>query len=494
MSRMSRDARKLAFAGLATAAALGAGASSAQAAKLSLNYQCKYPLIGAQPLKVDIDAAIPSTWAVNKLTNPFTISVSASAGGSTAKGLQLIGVRSLEGVAQADASLITPDGFDQDLSVPIAITNWSSSTATLTSPINLKATGVTPPVLFDTKGNAKVTVDKLQMNLTARNASGQALPLQPVTTDLDGKAITPADSNPATFDVPCKLDPASQSTKLADITVNDSNQTSSDTTAPSTPGTVSVSTTATSATLNWGASNDNVGVVAYDILKDGAVYASSASTSISLPELAPSSTTNWSVVARDANNNTSTPRAFTVNTPAENVATNAIAKYNAGLTGTASMRTLITGNLPLEGSIAADMTVADGKYTADLNLLPRTGRLNALGFLPVTARVGFTNAAKTAGDLSNAGVLTATAKLRIKLLEVKLFGALPIAGGNNCQTKQISTIVLKSKPNFDPVVGGAISGTFSISDLNDCGFLTGIVSPLTAGGGNQINATLKPQI
>lgn len=493
MSLKSRDARRLALAGFATVAALGAGASSAAAAKLTLNYQCKYPLIGVQPLKVDIDAAIPATWQAGKATEPFVINAVATAGGSTASAMQLIGAQTLEGTATAKASLKQPNGSTLPLNVPISIANWTKSGASVPAPLVLNAQGSTPEVTVDDTGNALVNVANISLKLVARNSTGQALPLLPITKDIEGNAYSQSDTDPGTFDVPCSLN-AGQNTQLASIAVNDNPITSSDTTAPSKPGGLKATTTASSVSLSWNAASDNVGVARYDVLRNGARVASVNKTSISLPGQASGSSAQFSVVARDAGGNETASDAITASTPANVVATGALAKYNAALTGNATMNTLIKGNLPLEGTIAADMKVADGTFVADLNLLPRTGRLNALGFLPVTARVGFVNAAKTTGSLDTEGVLTAVATLRIKLLDVKLFGAVSIAGGNDCQTKQLSKITLKSKPNFDPVVGGDISGTFSISDLNNCGFLTGIVSPLTAGGGNKILATLKPKI
>ncbi|MDO9173802.1 MAG: hypothetical protein Q7V62_03290, partial [Actinomycetota bacterium] len=334
--------------------------------------------------------------------------------------------------------------------------------------------------------------NSLSLNLTARNATGQAIPLNPVTTDLDGKAITPSDSNPGTFDVPCKL-VAGAPTKLVEITVNDGNAPSSDTQAPSTPGTVATVTTATSGSLSWAASTDNTGVVSYEIRKNGSFFAAVKGNKVSLPGLAAATSHTFEISAVDAAGNKSTPRSVTFSTPAESIST-ALTKYTAALNGTAQMKTLITGNLPLKGGITADMKTADGTITADLKLNNSTGRLNALGFLPVTAVVGFVSSGKTTGNLSTAGVLTTQTALRIKLIDVKLFGALSIAGGNSCQTKSLSNITLKSAANFDPIKGGDISGTFAISDLNNCGILTGIVSPLTAGGGNVIKATLTPQI
>ncbi|MDO9355279.1 MAG: hypothetical protein Q7T55_16390, partial [Solirubrobacteraceae bacterium] len=79
---------------------------------------------------------------------------------------------------------------------------------------------------------------------------------------------------------------------------------------------------------------------------------------------------------------------------------------------------------------------------------------------------------------------------RIKLPSVKTLG-IELAGGANCQAKQISSINLKStQAEFLPTEGGPIAGTFSISALTGCGFLNNLVSPLTAGSGNAIALNL----
>ena len=83
--------------------------------------------------------------------------------------------------------------------------------------------------------------------------------------------------------------------------------------------------------------------------------------------------------------------------------------------------------------------------------------------------------------------------MRIKVKSVKAFGAIPLAGGNSCQTKQLSDITLKSTDAFDPTgTGGTLAGTYAISDLNGCGPLGGLVSPLTSGAGNTITVKLTP--
>ncbi|MBJ7470693.1 MAG: fibronectin type III domain-containing protein [Solirubrobacteraceae bacterium] len=492
MSLTSHQARKFAFAGLAAAAALGSAASSAQAAKLTLNYQCKYPLIGAQPLKIDIDAAIPTSIGVGEETDRFVINALATAGGSTSGAMQLIKAASIEGTATAASTIKLPGGGSLPLKVPITVANWNKTGATVPNPLLLDAQGSTPSLTFDDLGSASVTVDAIALNLTARNAQGQAIPLPPVTTNIDGQAVTPSDSDPGTFDVYCKL-AGNQNTTLATFQVNNGTSPSSDTTPPSQPGNLRGTSNANTTSLTWNAATDNVGVIAYDVFRGTTRVATVNKTSVTIPGLTPNSSSQYSVSARDAGGNTTASGSINISNPAGGVATNANAIYSADLNGTATMKTLITGGLPLQGGIVADFKLSDGTFSADLNLIPRTGRLTALGFLPVTARVGFINATKTTGNITN-GVLTSVSRLRIQLLDVKLFGAISIAGGRNCQTKQISTITLRSGQNFDPIAGGAISGTFSISDLNDCGFLTGIVSPLTAGGGNGINAVLKPKL
>ncbi|MBO9533924.1 MAG: hypothetical protein J7513_13215 [Solirubrobacteraceae bacterium] len=169
-----------------------------------------------------------------------------------------------------------------------------------------------------------------------------------------------------------------------------------------------------------------------------------------------------------------------------------MAKFKYSLAGSTKINTLSKGTLPLTGAIDATLNIKTGDYTATTVLNDTQGRLTALGFLPVTVGVGFVPSGPTTGKLDD-DQLTANLKLRIKVKSVKAFGVIPLAGGNNCQTKQLSDIALKSTDSFDPTgTGGSLGGTYKISDLNGCGPLNGLVSPLTAGGGNTISVKLTP--
>jgi chitodextrinase len=79
-----------------------------------------------------------------------------------------------------------------------------------------------------------------------------------------------------------------------------------DTQAPTVPtGLLVTGTTSSSVSLSWTASSDNVGVTAYDVFNGTAAAGSSASTSIVISGLQPSTSYSFSVLARDAAGNKS---------------------------------------------------------------------------------------------------------------------------------------------------------------------------------------------
>lgn len=86
-----------------------------------------------------------------------------------------------------------------------------------------------------------------------------------------------------------------------------------DTTPPSPPGNLTASAEASLVTLDWLASFDAVGVVEYDIYRDGGIFDSVGSiTSYADSTVLPQTTYNYYVIARDAAGNQSDPSA-TVN-------------------------------------------------------------------------------------------------------------------------------------------------------------------------------------
>ena len=92
---------------------------------------------------------------------------------------------------------------------------------------------------------------------------------------------------------------------------------STDTQPPSAPsGLASSNVTQTGLTLTWSASSDNVGVVSYDLSRDGTQVASPTSPSASVSGLTCASSYAFAVRARDAAGNVSQPAQLSVATAA----------------------------------------------------------------------------------------------------------------------------------------------------------------------------------
>lgn len=80
-----------------------------------------------------------------------------------------------------------------------------------------------------------------------------------------------------------------------------------DTEAPTTPTNLTASNpTSNTISLSWTASTDNIGVVAYDVYKDGSFYTTVTGTTATVSGLNPSTTYNFYVIAKDAAGNAST--------------------------------------------------------------------------------------------------------------------------------------------------------------------------------------------
>ncbi|MGW2788812.1 glycosyl hydrolase family 18 protein [Streptomyces sp. NPDC001251] len=102
--------------------------------------------------------------------------------------------------------------------------------------------------------------------------------------------------------------PGPRSAPLAVTTVDPA----SDPVPPGAPGDPrATAKTSTSVTLAWGAATDNIGVVAYDVYRDGALATTVAApaTTATVPGLTPSTTYSFTVRARDAADNASAPSA-----------------------------------------------------------------------------------------------------------------------------------------------------------------------------------------
>lgn len=425
-----KSTRALAVAGVGAIAALGAVAPANAAVSLTQVYTCNYPLISNQATKIDITVDLPTTWPAGQATPEFAINAVATLYKPTVNGMDLVAASNLEGTALANATIVQPGNpTPLPLRIPITV-----------------AKGSVPPPNADPNQTFTLNTFGKTPPLTFPQAGTASVSMTGLTFQIkatdDAGALVPltsqispdpnADGDASTFTVPCSLD-AGQPTKVSDITITGEGPVPTPTPTPSGP----------------------------------------------TPTPTPPGPTPTPTPTPTPGGPTPSP-------------TPQLIPYKFSLKGTTVLKTLTQGSLPLTGSIDAKLDLATGDFLADLVLNKTRGKLTLFGLVPLTADVGFVPSGQTTGSL-RAGVLNTSSKLKIRLPQLYLFGAIPIAGPGTCQTRQYSTVNLKSTAErFQPLVGGPVFGTYAISDLTGCGALNGLISPLAAGGGNTINANLTP--
>ncbi|MDO9355558.1 MAG: hypothetical protein Q7T55_17785, partial [Solirubrobacteraceae bacterium] len=416
----SRRRRALVVAGAALLTS-GFVASEAQALTKTLTYRCVYPYVGEQPLRADLTAEATNPSSGTPGSSRWSIEGDLLAQGDSATAFQTVGAKSLEGFARLGLRFQSPSqnvAFKEQLAIP----RQDIVIDPIDRTVPLRIEGQTPEIAFqEPSGPSQILAGALDLSYRAYTKSGELIPALP---DPGNIPVEPED--PSLFVVPCSLDPATQDSNLLPVT-----------TVPVTPTPTPVVTPTPTPVV----------------------------TPTPTPVVTPTPTPSPTPIVDPTPTPVVTPKPETV------------VDYPFDLKGSATLKTLTKGTLPLSGSIAAKLRLPSQEFSANLVLNPTSGKLTTLGFLPVDAKVNLVSTEPVSGSLKG-GVLLANAKVRIKLPSVKTLG-IELAGGANCQAKQISSINLRStQEEFLPTEGGPIAGTFSISDLTGCGFLNNLVSPL----------------
>jgi len=160
------------------------------------------------------------------------------------------------------------------------------------------------------------------------------------------------------------------------------------------------------------------------------------------------------------------------------------------------------GTVPLAGVIQSEFNLTQGSFTGDLLLDPTQGSFEIIqGWkrYQATAQIEFEPVGETVGTLVD-GVLVATSQAYVKLPKVtkSLFGWVnwKIGGGAECRTKEPVTFTITSADGeyFDALSGGDVTGTYTMSALENCGVLTSILSSKLAGPDNTISLSLTPDL
>ncbi|GAA0643719.1 hypothetical protein GCM10010174_78300 [Kutzneria viridogrisea] len=480
---------------------IGSGTSSAVPIKLNLTYSCTFPLIGVQPIKVEINTDIPDTIAVGTPAPAFTIKAISTVPATATQGLTLVGATTIEGTADASSTVAAPEA-----TLPVSVPTTIPQTAVPASgEFTIVASGQTPSLTFSKAGQAVITVGDLLLHLEPKKADG-------------------TDTGLGKFDSACKQDPGQNNT-LTTITITDAPPTTTTTTTPpvttTTTTTPPVTTTTTTPPVTTTTTTPPVTTTTTTPpVTTTTTTTPPVTTTTTTPPVTTTTTTPpvTTTTTPPVTTTTTTPPVTTTTPPVTTTTTTppvttttttppvttttttppvttttttpggGTINYGYGLKGSSVIRNL-NGTVPLSGGIDASLELATGKFSADLSLNPTHARFSLFGFLPVSTDIAFSSAGRTTGSLSG-GKLISHSKLTIKLPRVTLFG-IPISSSPNCRTSSPSDIDLSSDSGFDPLRGGKLSGTYGIAPLTGCGLFTGFISAFTTGGGNTIDVTLS---
>jgi hypothetical protein len=145
------------------------------------------------------------------------------------------------------------------------------------------------------------------------------------------------------------------------------------------------------------------------------------------------------------------------------------------------------------GTLRSTVNFNNGDITASLTLPEASVSFKEYGLIPVAATTEFIQDGAATGKLNlSTGALTSTSKLILKITSMSV-GGLPVAVGKSCESATPAVIKVASRPGFSVVLGGKLTGTYTIPAFAHCGLL-GILTPLInlsiTGPGNTITLTL----
>jgi hypothetical protein len=225
-SRRTSAIAAIAIAGLVagiTAIVSGGGTAAATPVSLTLEYSCVFPLIGAQPMTVQINSDIPSEIQVGVPTGAFQIHSVATVNEGARAGLRTVGATTLEGTVKADAHLSVPT---LELPLVVDLTIPQAPIPATAGPFDVNANGPTPSLTFTQSqvGTGTITVNDLVLTITPKDANGNPTGL-------------------GTFDSQCTLAPG-QSNVLHTFQIKGGGGT----TTTSTPGSTTSTTRPTTTT------------------------------------------------------------------------------------------------------------------------------------------------------------------------------------------------------------------------------------------------------
>ncbi|TDC48575.1 hypothetical protein E1281_24535, partial [Actinomadura sp. KC345] len=177
--RKRRGARGLAVAaigglGLSALGVVGAAPAAAVPVQQTINYHCVFPLIGNQPLTVDVTSDIPAEIPVGEMTPAFEITATAHITGAITNGLRAVRATTIEGTATADAVLSVPESPELPVAVDVVIPSHDIP-QTPGAEWDLVATGAAPQLVFTQPGHGEIYVENMIQRIDPKRADGTSV-------------------------------------------------------------------------------------------------------------------------------------------------------------------------------------------------------------------------------------------------------------------------------------------------------------------------------
>ncbi|MDT8912959.1 DUF6801 domain-containing protein [Amycolatopsis sp. PS_44_ISF1] len=159
------------------AAAPSAGTPAPVVRKLA--FTCPFPLLGRQPVAVEIRTSFDVPVAAGGTLTTGPIEVTVTVPDQAARGLSLVGAASVEGTAAASVGLV-----NGPLNLPLTLPLTVAKTAVPGSgPFSPHATGTVPPIQPPNPGRTTLTVGDFSTRLTPKKADGGFTGLGSFTSD-----------------------------------------------------------------------------------------------------------------------------------------------------------------------------------------------------------------------------------------------------------------------------------------------------------------------
>ncbi|MGY6652242.1 DUF6801 domain-containing protein, partial [Amycolatopsis sp. TRM77291] len=162
-------------------------------------------------------------------------------------------------------------------------------------------------------------------------------------------------------------------------------------------------------------------------------------------------------------------------------------KYAFGIKGQTALKSL-GSTAAINGGFDADVDLASKTFTGDLKLDPSSTQFKLFGFIDGRSEIKVEQVGKQTGELVGTG-FKAHIKFNVFLPSVQIFG-IPISNDPKCGTVSPSTSEMTTGPDFDLLKGGKLTGTYSLSALQNCGQLNDWVSAFAKSDGNTLDLNL----